>query len=459
MSDLNDKKQVLIVHSIDTEGPLYESLQAKFDILEELYNIDDIEPTVDNFKRLQNKEINLGGQEDEIALFLSKQRTTYNDTWDKIDAMLKKIMSKEYRDRVLDSDGNGWVFNWHCVDHVGYDNNPRRRDIGYHNIYDHYREIIDSQDDCPDAIHWHFHPMSTYRDAHYCATSYINSPELYQILCRRIIEREWFPTVFRAGFHAERPDSHLFLEQWIPFDISNIALDDNSELQNSASLKNGRLGDWRLAPSDWSHYQPSHDNYQLPGNCRRWIARFLFLLNRVANFDQPESDKAFARANEGNTVIVGIGSHDFRNMEPEVDFARNIIQESSIKYPDVKFKFCEAVEAFQEAIWDDKANSSEALDFDLIFHEKDDDNDPYIEVVTTKGKVFGPQPFLAIKTKSKKFIHDNFDFTVSQDKWLYPFYSNTLSVDDIDTIGVAANDKYGNVCVKRISLENRTAIS
>ena len=36
-----------------------------------------------------------------------------------------------------DSFGNGWVFNWHCLDHVGYINNPRRRDMGYHNIFDY----------------------------------------------------------------------------------------------------------------------------------------------------------------------------------------------------------------------------------------------------------------------------------------------------------------------------------
>ena len=35
--------EVLIVHAIDTEGPLYESFTAKFDRLNDLFNIKDIE--------------------------------------------------------------------------------------------------------------------------------------------------------------------------------------------------------------------------------------------------------------------------------------------------------------------------------------------------------------------------------------------------------------------------------
>ncbi len=65
----------------------------------------------------------------------------YNDTWDKIDTMLRDAMSPSFRNKSLDSFGGGWVYNWFCVDHVDYDINPRRRDIGYHNVYDHYRAI------------------------------------------------------------------------------------------------------------------------------------------------------------------------------------------------------------------------------------------------------------------------------------------------------------------------------
>lgn len=442
---------VLIVHAIDTEGPLYESLEAKFERLKDLYGLTGIEPTASNLRRLQNAEIDLGGLEQQIALTLSGHLTNYNDTWDRIDTMLARIMDEGFRNKIPDSFGGGWVYNWFCLDHVGFEYNPRRRDIGYHNIFDHYRKVLKAGNGGRDAIHWHFHPMSTHREAHRCATSYVNSPELYQILCRRVIEREWFPAVFRAGFQTERPDSHWFLEQWMPFDISNMAVEDNAALDVSIDFRKGRSGDWRLAPADWSLYQPSHDNYQLPGNCRRWIARALNVMNRIASIDQREMDKAFARAATGKPTIVGLASHDFRDLGREVEFLRELVQESSRRHPGVQFKYCEAGEAFRSVIWPEGA-SEEPLDFEVVLHPAPPDDMPHLEVITTRGKVFGPQPFLAIETRGRRFLHDNFDFAPSLDRWYYAFHADTLPLDEVKRIGVAANDRCGRTVVKRLSL-------
>ena len=446
-----DRKLVVILHAVDTEGPLFESLEAKFERLRDLYGLGGIKPTAENLRRIQNQEIDLGGLEQQVALTLSGHLTNYNDTWDKIDQMLDRLMKPDFRSAFPDSYGGAWVFNWFCLDHVGFENNPRRRDMGYHNIFDHYRKLLAEHPGWDDVIHWHFHPMSTYRDAHRCATSYVNSPELYQILCRRVIQRGWFPTVFRAGFQTERPDSNLFLEQWIPFDISNMAVNDPAEFDLSIDFRKGRSGDWRLAPADWSVYHPSHDNYQLPGNCRRWIGRALNVLNRIASIDQPEMDKAFERAAAGEPTLVGIASHDFRDLETEVDFLRSLLKESSTKYPDVKFKFAEARDAFRSVIWPD-GDLEEALDFEILLHRNPTDDVPHIEVAIKNGKLFGPQPFLAIETRGHRFIHDNFDFAPTGDRWYYSFHADTLPLDDVRRLGVAANDQSGNTVVKTLDL-------
>ena len=448
----NYKKLILIVHCVDTEGPLYESVEAKFERLKDLFGIDNIPVTNENLDKLKKGELDIGNIKKDVINILNGHLANYNDTWDKIDNMLKRIMDVKFRNRLQDSYGGGWVYNWHCLDHVGYDYNPRRRDIGYHNIFDHYKSILEQNPKSHDQIHWHFHPMSTYRDAHRCATSYVNSSELYQILCRKVIERSWFPAVFRAGFQTERPDSNWFLEQWIPFDISNMALDDNSELDKTIDFRKGRSGDWRLAPSDWSVYHPSHDNYQLQGNCRRWIARALNVLNRVASIDQREMDKAFARSKAGIPTIVGLCSHDFRDIGTEVDHVRELISESVKKYPEVKYKFCEAVEAFRSAIWP-KGIPDAPLELSLVYHPQSNDDVPFIEVNTEKGKIFGPQPFLAIETSSRRFIHDNFDFSTTLNKWYYAFHSDTLPIEDVARIGIAANDNYGKSCIKKIEFE------
>lgn len=448
-----DQNVVLIVHAIDTEGPLYEGLEAKFQRLRDLFGIDAIPQTPESIEKLKRCEIALDGREEDVARILNGHLANYNDTWDKIDVMLDRIMADEFRNILVDSFGGGWVFNWHCLDHVGFEYNPRRRDMGYHNIFDHYREVLRQKGESRDAIHWHFHPMSTYRDAHRCATSFVNSSELHQILCRRIIERHWFPTVFRAGFQTERPDSNWFLEQWIPFDISNMAVDDPAEFDRTLDFKNGRSGDWRRAPADWSLYHPSHDDYQTHGTCRRWIGRALNVLNRLASIDQREMDKAFARADTGKPTIVGIASHDFRDLGTEVDFLRGLVAESHRRYPNVKFKYCDAVEAFRHAIWPEGVHA-QPIALELLFHPAADDDVPNIEVRPRAGRVFGPQPFLAIKTKSRRFIHDNFDFAQSLDRWHYAFHGDTLPIEDVAQIGVAANDQYGNLSVVVQDLAN-----
>ena len=51
------KKIVYVVHCIDTEGPLHESLVNTFDRLESIYGFK-LSPTKLNLNKIQNKKIN-----------------------------------------------------------------------------------------------------------------------------------------------------------------------------------------------------------------------------------------------------------------------------------------------------------------------------------------------------------------------------------------------------------------
>jgi hypothetical protein len=444
-------KVVNILHAVDTEGPLYEPMSATFDRLSHIYNIKNIKRTKSNLEKLKNKKINLKGNEEEVAMMLSSHLLNYNDTWDKIDKLLYKILSKDFRNQFLDSFGNGWVFNWHCLDHVGYKTNPRRRDMGYHNIFDHYTQIVDDFGLSQETINWHFHPMSTYKEAHRCATSYVNSTELHQILCRKIIERNWFPTVFRAGFQAERPDSNWFLEQWIPFDISNMSVENIKNLEKNIDFKNGRSGDWRLATKEWEVYHPDYYNYQIKGNCKRWIGRALNPLNRIGPIDQMEMNKAFKRANKKLPTLVGLASHDFRDISKEVEYVWKLIENAKKLYPEVKFRHCTSLQGFRNVI-NLNYKKIKPLKLKLNLQRNPKNDVPNLTISTIQGKVFGPQPFLAIETLSRNFIHDNLDFSTDGKKWFYAFHSDTLPLSDVRRIGIAANDNVGNKFVKVLNI-------
>ena len=349
------KRCVYVVHSVDTEGPLSESLESTFARIESLIGMQ-FEPSIELLEKIQNETLPLNGKEKLASKIFSKDLLDYNDSWEKLDRMLYVIMSNVFRNHFLDSRGTGYKFSWHCVDHVGYVSNPRKKDLGHHKIFDHYKKIIE-ETNSTDQIHWHFHPMSFYKESHRSGFSYENSPHLHEVICRKIIERNWFPTVFRAGFHVERPDIHLFLEQWIPFDISNISITENTVEQKQSDLQEGRFGDWRYAPNDWSIYNPSHDHYQLKGNCNRSIGRILNLKTRHANITQEEVDKAFNRANQNLPTLLGVTNHDFRNMESEILPFYEMLQNAKKKFPEVEFVYSEAANAFRNILYSDIPDS------------------------------------------------------------------------------------------------------
>ena len=73
-------------------------------------------------------------------------------------------------------------------------------------------------------------------------------------------------------------------------------------------------------------------------------------MNRIGSIDQKEMNRAFSQANKNKPALVGLASHDFRNLETEVNYLRKMIIKSSKKYPKVKFKYAEARDAFVELV-------------------------------------------------------------------------------------------------------------
>src|SRR3989338_1515651 len=132
------KRIVLIVHAIDTEGPLREPLSATFERLEHLFGVKIFPKTEKTFRELKQKKIPLGGKETRVAELLGSHSLGYNKSWKEIDEMLLRIMDKKFRMSLPDSYGGGWGYNWHCLDHVGFQTNERGRDLGHHRVFDHY---------------------------------------------------------------------------------------------------------------------------------------------------------------------------------------------------------------------------------------------------------------------------------------------------------------------------------
>ncbi|MES2633438.1 MAG: hypothetical protein V4669_10735 [Pseudomonadota bacterium] len=429
-----------IVHCIDTEGPLQEPLAATFDRLKGIFGLT-IEPTAENLKRLQQRQIDLGGLEAEVAQVIKPELLAYNGDWDAVGAMLHDAMSEPFRRETVDDFGGGWIYSWHVMDHVGYASNPRNKALGYGAVFRFYRDAV-KKSGPQDEINWHFHPLFPDGDPLKAATSYTNSyAQLNQILARRLIDEGWFPQANRPGFHSERPDSHAFLEQWIPFDYANQSYEEES---GQKDLRGGRFGDWRRAPASWTGYRPSYRDYQQPGNMNRHIFRCLNVGTRFRELGERHVDQAFEDARRAGSAILSFADHDYRDIRPDVRRVREMVQAARSRFPDVKIRFSGAVDAARAHLasrGELAQQASLALEMSI--------EDGVLSVRCTAGQCFGPQPFLAYRTKSGVYIHDNFDVQEPERHWTYIFDSQTVPLEDVESVAVGSAGAEGSVAVAR----------
>ncbi|MBG0791120.1 MAG: hypothetical protein H0S80_11560 [Desulfovibrionaceae bacterium] len=426
----NDASCVHVVHCVDTEGPLHESLEATFERLRDAFGVT-LAPSRATLKQIQRRELDPNGWEEAAARMVAPAQLAYLDTWEKIDRSLDMVFSPQFRDPLRDSFGNPYVCNWFCMDHVGFEANPRRRAFGYHVVFEHYRTRLNSAPHTGDDIYFHYHPVPISRQANHRATAcFANSDTLYQILARRVIDHGWFPCANRPGFNATRPDSHWFLEQHIPFDFANQAM--HAADRSQADRATGRFVDWRRAPVGWTPYHPDKDDYQKPGECRRWIARCL---------DQAEIDRAFSQAARGEPVILAYADHDHRTIPPDMEHAHAMLLDAAARHPGVPFQYCTARDAFRRAM---NLSEEDGVTFGCrwqgpVLHVKAD------------APTFGPQPFLALKRTDGAYFTDNMDCDTPHREWSYTFDAETIPLKDVSRVGLAACSPGGSVTVTVIN--------
>lgn len=428
------RPSVLLFHAVDTEGPLFESAGETVARVNRITGLA-LSPDAANLARLQAGDIDLGPTRDVVANVLQYSR--FLGDWGQVEGMLDNIMASDFRRANVDSNGRPWVYNWHVMDHVGYDVNPRRRDIGFHNIFDVYRDRIAGSED---ELGFHFHPDHYYTHAHLCGTNFNTSRSLYAIFTRRLIDRNWFPAAFRAGFHTERPDSHQFLEQWIPHDFSNQAIEGDQSTVGQLDLADHRFGDWSRAPSDWGWYHPHHDDYQRPGQCRRRIFRCLNIGTRHRCIDDAEVQRAFDQVQRtGQDVVVGVTNHDFRDMAPDVQWLKHAFDAASGR-TGIPWRSASISDTFAPwrgepcvSRWDLRSNGAGTR-----LH------------IEYSADTFGPQPFMAVKLFNEIYHHVNLDIIRPFREFSYVFDENTVSIDRVQSVVLGTNDRHGHVVVDRI---------
>tara|TARA_R110000782_G_scaffold67650_4_gene136592 strand:+ start:3249 stop:4616 length:1368 start_codon:yes stop_codon:yes gene_type:complete len=434
----NQEKTVYLVHCVDTEGPLYESLEATGERLKAVFGLD-VHVTPETLARLKQGELVPAEMKDSVVNFLS--RLDYMQSWDQLDIMLDEIFSPTWRKKYSDDFGRGYVFSWFILDHVGFITNPRRRALGYHAVYDHYRQRLSQGSSPHDRLYWHYHPTSYFREANKTSNNFSYTCEHLNVLSRRIIDHLDFPAAFRPGSHVERPDINLFLELWIPIDFGNQGMPERPEDQTQNDNSAGRYGDWRRAPTEWGIYHPDFYDYQRPGQMRRYMARCLNLDARVRPITREEIIRAFEAADGNGKTILSVTNHDEREMRTGIDwFMKTTRAVQAEMFPEIKIQHANAVEAVR-ALEGMPRNAPANLSFEW--------DGPLLKVHADQN-IWGPQPYFCFKTRTGQYIHENLDHQGPHD-WSFVFDDYFVTLDQIEAIGVATNDRCGNASVYRLT--------
>mgnify|MGYP006191245261 CR=1 FL=1 len=80
------KKIVYIVHVVDTEGPLFESLKSTFKRIEEIFGLK-LKPTKNNLIKLQAEKLKIYNKK-KIKRLLNPLKIITSNNWRKIDKIL-----------------------------------------------------------------------------------------------------------------------------------------------------------------------------------------------------------------------------------------------------------------------------------------------------------------------------------------------------------------------------------
>jgi hypothetical protein len=229
------------------------------------------------------------------------------------------------------------------------------------------------------------------------------------------------------------------MKQWIPFDYANQS---GFNFEDQPDIAGGRYGDWRRAPQSWRGYNPAHDDYQIEGNCRRKIFRCLNVGTRTRQLNEQHIREAFSEAESCGSAILAFANHDYRDMISDLRGIKKLIKQIKKEYKSVDIKFSGAESAARELI------PLDLLEPDLKFHIEIVDN--VLSVGIDEGSLFGPQPYLAIKSLSGNYFHDNFDVVIPKKKFSYTFDDATIPLCLVDSVGVGSSGKYGHFEVKTL---------
>jgi hypothetical protein len=348
---------VLVVHAVDTEGPLG-----------------------GNARRLPNGD------------------PEFFDAWPQILESLRQLTASAWRRDHCDSLGRPYRFNWFIMDFTGFRTNPKNRVADYHDTWDN----IHSLDVDLDGRYWHYHvpPDSGIGDE--WSATWLTSNEANVVLSRRLLERGAFPAAFRAGGTIEDEAASQWLERAVPIDYSNRV---SARSHPGADLYHFN---WHGAPAAWGSYHPARGDVFRPGSMRRFVYRSIDLRSRYNDVTPEILDEVFAEvARTGEHRVLSFFSHDNRDMRPETYDVHELLVAAAERHG-VPWESCTAIDAHRR--FHGFAAAPLSLTLDVT-------NDAI--VLHADGEPLQHEPFVAAELDDHRFVR-LFPVPAGERRWCVP---------------------------------------
>lgn len=255
-------------------------------------------------------------------------------------------------------------------------------------------------------------------------------------LSQFLLEENVFPVSFRSGWHYMDNDWQHNLNELLPYSMHNASpyhgIDTEEPLDNNY--------DWSQGPRVFVPYHASLENYQIPGGGKGWNVRSIHFGTAVG---QNVLDDIFRQASFGFTQVACIWGH-----LPETDFLTNIqkidqlAHQAATKYPNVKFRYCTAIEAMQRyRKTSDDQPPAVSVDYGA--------NGQYLDLsIEVDEPIFQTKPFVACKDVYENYFLAELTQT-GENQWRI---SQDIDFQNLAKIGISLCDTVGNQTNKLIPI-------
>ncbi|HVP07449.1 MAG TPA: T9SS type A sorting domain-containing protein [Candidatus Acidoferrum sp.] len=282
----------------------------------------------------------------EARSFVSSERAQPLDLYDFAPGQLiDRVMNGLQRGSYRDSRDQLPKYTWMLLSGEPYCASLNHDCAAVNSAIEHYAK---QASEWGDFFGWHYHNWDWYdRDGDgiaywnqlltFDSTQYPDGTDVQlaeKTLAYLVLEKHFYPVLFRSGWTWESTSLSNWLDDVIPFDLSNFSPHRNLVVPAD---RIANMYDWRGAPVGWIPYHPSSADYKRIGNMKR-------LIFRTSN-DWYDIDSAFGAADSGQNRLVITYTHSYDDglgLDISPDLERN-----EGRYPLVRIRFVNALEGIR----------------------------------------------------------------------------------------------------------------